>query len=130
MKEIWKDIFEFIGYQVSNFGRIRSLKTYKILKQYNRGNGYMFVRLFHHGKHFNLYVHRLVAKAFIPNPNKLPCVNHKDENRSNNEVNNLELCDRKYNINYGTAIQRMLKSRRISQGKTILNFNFNVFTSS
>lgn len=130
MKEIWKNIFDFIGYQVSNFGRIRSLKTYKILKQYNRGNGYMFVRLFHHGKHFNLSVHRLVAEAFISNPDNLPEVNHKDENPSNNNVTNLEWCDRKYNANYGTAIQRMLKSRRINQGKTVLNFNFNAFTSS
>ena len=130
MKEIWKNIFDFIGYQVSNFGRIRSLKTYKILKQYNHRNGYMFVSLSHHGKHFNLYIHRLVAEAFIPNPDNLPEVNHKDENPSNNNVNNLEWCNRKYNANYGTAIQRMLKSRRINQGKTILNFKFNVFTDS
>lgn len=127
MKEVWKNIFDFIGYQVSNFGRIRSLKTYKILKQHSRGNGYMSVNLSHHGKRFNFSIHRLVAEAFIPNPDNLPEVNHKDENKFNNNVTNLEWCDRKYNINYGTAIQRMLESKKNKSRKTVLIFNFNVF---
>lgn len=57
-------------------------------------------------------IHRLVAEAFIPNPNNYPCINHKDENPSNNNIDNLEWCTYKYNANYGTGVERQKLSRR------------------
>lgn len=117
-KRIWKDIPGFEGkYQVSNTGQVRSLnykrtgKT-KILKQNTTKRGYKQVTLCKKGeKPYPYYVHRLVAQAFIQNPNNLPEVNHKDENKANNAVWNLEWCDRLYNNEYGTARQRMSKSK-------------------
>lgn len=112
-KEIWKDIEGYEGlYQVSNFGRIKSLKDNhgntreKILKLWKEKDGYLQVFLCKNGKGKTCTVHRLVANAFIENPNNLPMINHKDENKTNNCVENLEWCDAKYNNNYGTVIQR------------------------
>lgn len=107
--EIWKDIDGYDGlYQISNLGNVRSLKfgKIKLLKQINDKYGYKKVDLYKDRKTKTCKIHRLVAQAFIPNPNNLPEVNHKDENKSNNCVDNLEWCDRKYNMNYGTAQQR------------------------
>ena len=115
MKEIWKDIEWAQGYQVSNLGKVKSLErphkshhgtTYiqkeRILKTRLDPNGYEKVGILKKdGKQKQVMVHRLVAEAFIPNPDNLPQVNHKDENRSNNIVNNLEWCTAKYNQNYG-----------------------------
>lgn len=116
--EIWKDIpgYETL-YQVSNFGNVKSL-NYRglekegILKSRKNGCGYMFVGLSKDGKEKNFRVHRLVAFAFIPNPKNLPCVNHKDENKENNTVDNLEWCTHEYNMNYGTRNERASKSMR------------------
>lgn len=104
--EIWKDI-DYLSnhYQVSNYGRVRSIyKNGKmlILSLNKHREGYLYAQLFHNGKIKPIGVHRLVAKAFIPNPNNLPQVNHKDEDKTNNNVDNLEWCERKYNMNYGT----------------------------
>lgn len=122
MKEIWKNIMDFNGYQVSNLGRIRSFKTYKVLKQ-KTYKGYKSLCLYKYGKKYYRAVHRLVAEAFISNPKNLPCVNHKDENPSNNCVNNLEWCNYAYNINYGTGINRRLETRRKNSGHIVLNVN-------
>ena len=109
-KEIWKDIENYDGiYQISNFGRVKSLsrqtksgKYKEIIKKPSlAGRGYYRLALCKNGKPKYYYIHRLVAKAFIPNPNNLPLVNHKDENKLNNNVNNLEWCDSEYNMNYG-----------------------------
>ena len=108
-KEEWKDVENYEGiYQVSNLGRVKSLKydKEKILSQYESKSGYLYVGLCKDNKMKNFRVHRLVANAFIPNPNNYQCVNHKDENKTNNCVDNLEWCDAKYNINYGTCINR------------------------
>ena len=75
--------------------------------------GYERVMLYKHGKSKLKQVHRLVAEAFIDNPDNLPQVNHKDENKLNNSVDNLEWCDAKYNCNYGTRTERKAKSRQI-----------------
>lgn len=120
--EIWKDIEGYEGmYQVSNLGRVRALDRVKpnsggqitkghVLPQSDNGHGYQFVSLWKFNKGRRFYVHRLVASAFIPNPNNFPIINHKDENKSNNRYENLEWCTQKYNINYGNHMKRLKES--------------------
>lgn len=94
-------------YAVSNFGRVKSLKfgKEKIMKP-NKVKGYLQVHLSRNGKVEYFYVHRLVATAFIPNPEGLPEINHKDENPSNNVVTNIEWASRWDNMHYGTLYER------------------------
>ena len=109
MSEVWKDIEGYEGlYQISNYGRVKSLKYGKerILKTVEN-NGYQHVLLFKNGKGKWFYVHRLVAMVFIPNPDNLTEINHISEIKNDNRVVNLEWCDRKYNVNYGTVKQRI-----------------------
>ena len=121
--EQWRDIEGYEGlYQVSNEGRVKSLgnnksRKEKILEGVKNNCGYLRVGLCKDGNQVTKYVHRLVAEAFIPNPQNLPEVNHKDENPSNNCADNLEFCDKKYNNNYGTRKQRAAEklSRCIDQ---------------
>ena len=124
-QEIWKDIQGYEGlYQISNLGRVKSLEriiitnngitkkiSEKILKPYLKGNGYYNIVLRKDSKTKCYFVHRLVAKEFIPNPDNLPQVNHKDENKLNNNVDNLEWCTSKYNNNYGTHNERHALAR-------------------
>lgn len=111
--EIWRNVIEYENlYQVSNEGRVKSLnykktKKEKILKQYIDNCGYLFVTLSNKGKTKSFKIHRLVAETFIPNPQNLPCVNHKDEDKTNNKVENLEWCTYEYNNNYGTRNKRI-----------------------
>lgn len=102
MDEIWKSIND--RYSVSNLGNIKSnyANKEKILSPYKNHDGYLMVDLRSPGKRKSISVHRLVAIAFIPNPNNLPEVNHKDEDKTNNRVDNLEWCTLQYNCNYGT----------------------------
>lgn len=118
-EEIWKDVVGYEGlYQVSNLGRVRSLgfdkwHKGKIIKGcFDGKKKYLFVSLHKEGKSKGFNIHRLVATAFIPNPNNLPQVNHKDEDKTNNCADNLEWCDAFYNMNYGTAMERMISTRR------------------
>lgn len=124
-EEIWKDIKDYEGlYQISSLGRVRSLNRYrkgnkstptivygKLLKPRHIRGGYLGVSLSRDDKAKNCSIHRLVAQAFIPNPDNLPQVNHKDEDKTNNCVDNLEWCDAKYNSNYGTRTQRVITSQ-------------------
>ena len=109
--ENWEDIVGCESYQVSDQGRVRNKETGRILKlsQVNKSKKYLKVALPRYGKWKFYLVHRLVAEAFIPNPDPehLTQVNHRDEDPTNNRVDNLEWCDAKYNINYGTRIQRI-----------------------
>lgn len=109
--EIWKSL-DFLGYpdyEVSNFGRVKSLKRgkEKILHQGKNKKNYLHLELWENGKGKHFLVHRLVASAFLKNDNNLPCVNHKDENPSNNRVENLEWVTPKENTNYGTRNERV-----------------------
>ena len=97
-------------YEVSDQGRVKSVKfgKEKILKPGRNQQGYLLVNICKNGERKMYLVHRLVAQAFIPNTNNLPQVNHKDEDKENNKVENLEWCDSKYNINYGNRTQRQV----------------------
>lgn len=109
-KETWKPVVGYEGlYEVSSEGRVRNVKTGRILKPGNNGRGYLYVCLYKNGAVKNHCLHRLVAQAFIQNPNKLPEVNHKDEIRTNNNLDNLEWCTYKYNANYGTRNEKIAK---------------------
>lgn len=108
MDEVWKDIVGYEGlYQVSNHGRIKSLRRDIMMNQFISHNGYYMIFLFKNGKSKGFRVSRLVAQAFIENRLGLPCVNHKDEIKTNNFALNLEWCTYKYNRNYGSLIERM-----------------------
>ena len=108
MEEIWKEVkIDGISrYEVSTYGNVR-LKDGKFMSCRKQHNGYIAIGLsddFHNRKGY--LVHRLVALTFIPNPNNYPIVNHKDENPSNNRVDNLEWCTPKYNSNYGSIKEK------------------------
>lgn len=112
---IWKDIENFEGYQVSDTGLVRSNKYWGqfrrknedgLLSQRTYKSGYKYVNLYKEGRMYSVKVHRLVANAFIPNPNNYPQVNHKDENVANNNVTNLEWCNAKYNMTYNNLQER------------------------
>ena len=114
MKEIWKDIKDYEGlYQVSNLGRVKRITTGRVLKPLKHANGYLMVKLSKNSIVYTKTVHRLVAEAFIPNPEHKSEINHIDENKTNNNVSNLEWMTRKENINHGTRTERMSKTQSI-----------------
>lgn len=133
--EVWKDIEGYEGlYQVSNLGRVRSLNylhtgQMRVLKQcfYDR-KGYLGVNLYKNGKSKHPKVHRLVAIAFIPNPLNLPCINHKDENKENNCVENLEWCSVAYNNTYANRHKKVAEklcgilTNRADQSKRVAQY--------
>ena len=109
--EIWKDIFGYEGlYQVSNYGNIKRVNS-KSLKVSTNVYGYGVVDLCSNNIKKTFRVHRLVAEAFLSNPNNYSCVNHKDENKLNNYVENLEWCTSTYNTKYGNGITKRSKTR-------------------
>ena len=128
MVEEWKDIiiekngviYDYSDlYQISNYGRVRSLENNKtrkekILKTKPNKKGYVLVGLFKDGQRTYFYLHRLVATAFIENddPINKTEVNHKNEIRHDCRVENLEWCTREYNLNYGTRIERMKQTKK------------------
>lgn len=138
MEEIWKDIEGYEGfYQVSNIGRVRSLDRFvngnhitcdyqfmkgKILKLRKNRSGYWIVMLRKNSSYKGMLVHRLVAQAFIPNPDNLPFINHKDENPANPIVTNLEWCTPKYNINYGHCVEK----GTLSKYRKVIQFDMNM----
>lgn len=148
MEEIWKPVYGFEGfYEISNFGNVRGVDRYiknrwgtltlwkgRILKLRTDDDGYLRVGLKKYGKNYSKGVHRLVGEAFIPNPNNLPQINHKDENKKNNfvfinpdgtvnfEKSNLEWCTNEYNLNYGSRLEKAIEKRKIH----ILQFTKNM----
>jgi hypothetical protein len=124
--EIWKEIPGSGGkYQISNYGNVYSLINNVQLKGVNNGNGYLRVKL----NERLFYIHRLVAMAFIPNPKCYKEINHKDENKLNNNADNLEWCSHKYNMKFGTrnkmAIDNTKKSviQYTMSGKYVCSYN-------
>ena len=114
MIEEWRPIVGFEGlYEVSNTGQVRNCRG-KLLRPGLNHNGYLKCVLCKNGKSKTIYIHRLVAQAFILNPDNLPQVNHKDEDKTNNSVENLEWCDQKYNVNYGCAQDKRVKTNIIN----------------
>lgn len=108
--EYAKEVKGYNGlYKVTRDGVVFATKNNRILKSEMNRAGYYAVRLSMNGINRMRLVHRLVAEAFIPNPDNLPVINHKDENKLNNHVSNLEWCTQKYNVNYGSAFERRMK---------------------
>ena len=105
---------DVVGYEniygITSCGRVYSYKSKKFLKPVKNNAGYSIVCLHKDGEQKNYYIHRLVAEAYLPNPEELPYVNHKDENKENNALPNLEWCDGSYNINYGSRNERAGKA--------------------
>jgi len=117
---MWKDIKGFENYEVSDIGQVRNKTTGCILKGQDNGRGYLEVGLHSNKKRKHKYIHRLVAEAFIPNPNHKPEVNHMDEDKTNNHVSNLEWVTHRENNNYGTKNERMKNSPGWRKNRTEL----------
>jgi hypothetical protein len=125
MEEIWKEIKDFEGlYQISNLGRVKALERTvedqdgaygkrtrqlkeRVLISKRKKDGYREIGLSKEGQRYGFLIHRLVADAFLDNPENRPFINHKDENKENNELSNLEWCLSEYNANYGTRNERL-----------------------
>lgn len=132
MGESWLPVIGYEGlYEVSDKGNVRSLFRYKKqLKPSKGNNGYLSVELFKGKQGKRVSIHRLVATAFISNPQNLPQVNHKDENKHNNCVENLEWCSAKYNMVYGTAMSRRIANTDYSSPRYLENARKNGATQS
>lgn len=123
-----KYIAGFNKYTIDEDGNIFSMYKKKYLKPWKDTKGYLTVELRQNGERYYKKVHRLVAETFIPNPTNLPEINHKDENKQNPSVYNLEWCTSKYNSNYGTRKERLSISQRNSntrRRKSIVQYDKN-----
>ena len=108
-----KDIKGYEGlYAVTSCGRVWSYRKKRFLTPQDAGKGYVQVKLYKDGVNKYAYVYRLVAQAYIPNPENLPEVNHKDERKDHNYLQNLEWCSRSYNTHYGTGNDRRIEKRK------------------
>lgn len=118
----WKTVKGYENYEVSDTGEVRRIGG-EVMRQWVTNWGYRMVQLWRDGVGKHHSVHRLVANAFIDNPDNLPQVNHIDENKANNSVDNLEWCSAKHNINHGernaktskALTNNPLRSRRVLQ---------------
>jgi len=128
MEEIWKDIECYSGYKISNLGRVKSYRKDTngyLMSPAKTALGYYQVELQTGGKYKGKTIHRLVAQAFIPNPNNYPQINHKDEDKSNNKVDNLEWCTQLYNNRYGHHGEKISKATLNHKGDKIIAYDAN-----
>lgn len=126
--DVWKTIEiegEETAYEVNNNGKVRRINNHRELKPNKRYDGYAIYRLRHNHKTIAEYAHRLVATAFLPNPNGYEIINHIDENKLNNNVKNLEWCDKKYNYYYNGAYKRAQSHSVLTQKLQKLSSNGN-----
>ena len=112
MIEIYKTIEEYPNYEVSNMGNVRRKGRKRLKPLFTKSTGYYMVCLYNEFGVKRVLIHRLVADAFLSNPNNYPVVNHINEDKTDNRVENLEWCTRSYNINYGTSINKIRKSKQ------------------
>lgn len=122
--ETFVKIDGFENYEVSNLGKVRNMKNGRILKPKLQKNGYLTYCLSENNKQKRLYLHRIIAIAFIDNPDEKPCVNHIDENKLNNDLSNLEWCTARENLVHGTRMKRI--AEKLSQKVIQLDLNGNV----
>lgn len=114
--ESWKDIVGYEGlYKISDHGRVWGCRKNELIKNNDNGNGYLRISLHKNGKTKSEYIHRLVAKHFIPLELNKNIINHIDENTKNNKVDNLEWCNHKENIEHGNAINKSVTTRKNSE---------------
>lgn len=124
-KEVWKDIVGYEGlYKVSSKGQIYSVKRKRKMNLTTNKNGYKHVKLYTKGKYKTISIHRLVAKTFLENPENHPVVNHLDEDKLNNNVENLEWCTQKQNVNHGTGRQRRAEAVKMQVEQYTLDFQY------
>lgn len=109
--EEWKSIEGYTRYEVSNMGKVRNIHTKQLKAIRQTKTGYCITDLKENGQKKTAYVHRLVAQAFIENAFSYPCINHKDENKANNCVDNLEWCSVEYNNKYGKHNQKIRETK-------------------
>lgn len=146
--EHWLPVKGYEGmYEVSDTGRVRSLDRYVEYEHYGgvsiskkkgreltaivgKSNPYAYVTLCKNGIHKRIRLHRIVAEAFVPNPNNYPVVNHKDEKHTNNRADNLEWCTTLYNCNYGTKKQRGIQTRKEKYPKGTENARIEKFRAT
>ncbi len=118
--EVWKPVVGYEGiYEVSSLGNLRNASG-KRLSVFPNQAGYYRVNLCYHGKRRAKFIHRIVAEAFLENPLDYSQVNHKDENKRNNSVDNLEWCNAEYNTNYGSRNQRVAEIMRMRNNRSIV----------
>lgn len=137
MKEIWKTIKDYENYEVSNYGRVRSLifknnntckkREKPLIMKFSKRSGYYVINLRNENGRKSFQVHRLVAKAFLKEDTKRKFVNHKDENRLNNKVDNLEYCTQKENVNWSKRKSQHCKKFKSKLNEQYIRMKYNKY---